>query len=1157
MRIRRLDLISFGHHRDVRLELLPPQPGVVVVLGPNEAGKSTAMRAISALLFGIPRQTPDHFGAGRPSLRVGAVLQAGDGTQVEVVRLPTSGDPLVDSDGHPVHAAVISDLLGHIERPMFERLCRFDHHELTEGSKAVLDPNGEIGRLIFGAAMGGPALTAMVRALEEAAAKRFTRRGRDKTIVARLADYDARSKAISERRIRSAEWKRLNDAVAETERALHTSEAALAAASLAYRTSDLLVLAEANLSKRRRLLASANAIRAAGPIVGPKEAEHLLDLLDAAAAAETAASDHLGELAKLNARTSALRRRPELMARRVEIETLVSQTGRYAKDFADVPKLEGALAQAGDETRERLQRAGLTEATADVVLTAPDMALNRITELARRHEQIVTDIERTNAEIIRLNEELDASAQSAPPLPDTAVLEAATRSSEAAAEGAGEWERRRRDAAAWEVERSEIAGLLGCGGRPATDIVELNLPSLTAERHAVARCDSARAAFDVAERSLDDMRRGADERRAELEAHLDASAAPDFAALTNARQERNTAWSAFRDDALSGQATPGHAARVDGAIAAADDVVDRRYQQAEQVAAREQLQLELQRAEAGVVAASARRDQAQDDLTAAEAEWSALWAPVGVVPLGGDAAQWRHDHARFVDVCRKLAEARERLKGEDEHAARRVAALRDALAEIGVAPTTDDEAQLLAIATERLRDVRQRRDLANTALGQREAANKGLARAQQSAESLARERAEWDAEWMSALGDVGLPESVKAAEGATWVSQVAELRNSRKNEAVQAGRLEGLRRDIAVYERDARAVLVAVGVTGEVAGAEGQRLEAAVKDLNEQLVAAREAESSADDLAAQIQEKQSQLTLATDAAAAVSGELAAAVTQLGLDAADVSDTAQRSIEVAALDEQIAEIERDTEYQTGRKVAELEADIDAITERGSTPTDERERIERQLEDLRTENGTLRQTLGAHMTERAKVDGSEAAADAEQLAEGDLAALGAEVEAYMEEFLAAELLSTVIADYAASHQGPILGRAGDLFAELTGGSFAGLHADDTQLHARRADGSMLEMPELSTGTGDQLYLALRLAALEHQLAERSEPLPLIVDDLLVNFDETRAAAAVRVLADLGQKTQVVMFTHSQNLAALATATLGEQRCSVVRLGSSVGA
>ncbi|RJQ48917.1 MAG: hypothetical protein C4538_03045 [Nitrospiraceae bacterium] len=73
-------------------------------------------------------------------------------------------------------------------------------------------------------------------------------------------------------------------------------------------------------------------------------------------------------------------------------------------------------------------------------------------------------------------------------------------------------------------------------------------------------------------------------------------------------------------------------------------------------------------------------------------------------------------------------------------------------------------------------------------------------------------------------------------------------------------------------------------------------------------------------------------------------------------------------------------------------------------------------------------------------------------------------------------------------------------------------------------------------MSDGTSDQLYLSLRLASLEMQL-ESGEPLPFIVDDILVNFDDNRSAATLKILAELSGNTQIIFFTHHQHLVDLA--------------------
>jgi uncharacterized protein YhaN len=87
----------------------------------------------------------------------------------------------------------------------------------------------------------------------------------------------------------------------------------------------------------------------------------------------------------------------------------------------------------------------------------------------------------------------------------------------------------------------------------------------------------------------------------------------------------------------------------------------------------------------------------------------------------------------------------------------------------------------------------------------------------------------------------------------------------------------------------------------------------------------------------------------------------------------------------------------------------------------------------------------------------------------------------------------------------------------FVDLTLGSFAGLRTDvddrgDPILIGIRPDGSWVTVEGMSGGSRDQLYLALRLATLEWRL-ETSEPIPFIVDDILVNFDDARSRATLQ--------------------------------------------
>jgi uncharacterized protein YhaN len=155
------------------------------------------------------------------------------------------------------------------------------------------------------------------------------------------------------------------------------------------------------------------------------------------------------------------------------------------------------------------------------------------------------------------------------------------------------------------------------------------------------------------------------------------------------------------------------------------------------------------------------------------------------------------------------------------------------------------------------------------------------------------------------------------------------------------------------------------------------------------------------------------------------------------------------------------------------------------------------------------------------------------------------------------VAAAVLAREIERYRQENQGPILTRASALFARLTLGSFSGLKTDygdkdEPILLGVRASGGDVKVAEMSDGTRDQLYLALYLATLE-RFARGGDPMPLIVDDVLIHFDDDRARAALEVLGELSEHTQVLFFTHHARLVELAREAIPGEKLFVRELQS----
>jgi len=116
-------------------------------------------------------------------------------------------------------------------------------------------------------------------------------------------------------------------------------------------------------------------------------------------------------------------------------------------------------------------------------------------------------------------------------------------------------------------------------------------------------------------------------------------------------------------------------------------------------------------------------------------------------------------------------------------------------------------------------------------------------------------------------------------------------------------------------------------------------------------------------------------------------------------------------------------------------------------------------------------------------------------------------------------------------------PALGKqAAAYFAALTGGKYDAVALDRAfhALAAERGESVSRDAALLSQGAGDQLYLAVRLAICDTVLPTEIS-VPLVLDDALVNFDDTRCAAALELLAELARSRQILLLTCQHREAA----------------------
>ena len=109
-------------------------------------------------------------------------------------------------------------------------------------------------------------------------------------------------------------------------------------------------------------------------------------------------------------------------------------------------------------------------------------------------------------------------------------------------------------------------------------------------------------------------------------------------------------------------------------------------------------------------------------------------------------------------------------------------------------------------------------------------------------------------------------------------------------------------------------------------------------------------------------------------------------------------------------------------------------------------------------------------------------------------------------------------------------PLMGTlAGDILSKITGGRYEKLMLDRAFAAHAKAAGEPVsrELPWLSAGTVDQVYLALRLAVC-HLVLPQEDPVPVVLDDAFASFDDVRMGHALEYLLELSKERQVLLFT-----------------------------
>jgi uncharacterized protein YhaN len=1163
VRFLELHLIAYGHFTSRVLDFSARPGALHVIYGPNEAGKSTALRAVTGLLYGIPPLTNDAHLHRMPDLRLGARLAGPGGESVYVTRRKGLKNTLLDRDDKPLDEAVLARLLGGVTEEMFRTMFGLDHESLRRGAEALLEGRGDLGESLFEAGLGGPALHTLRKDLADEAEAIYTQKSRTRPLNEALRVFLEAQKRVRHESTAASAWLEQERALeaataelAEIERALADKRALAARLERVRRARPLLARRAALVLRRRELGAVVLLDDAAG------EARERVERAEVEARAREAKL--ADELARLEAKLAAIEVPRSLVDLTEDaIEALAGRLGGHRKAAVERPRLAGELAQLEDDARARVRRLGRDVPLAEVERLRVDAAtVARVRKLALAPAALEARVEQARRGAAEAERRWgDARARlDALPRPHGDEAEAELARALARVDRRGDAEERA-EAAARDVARLEEAAsarLAALGLFTGTLAAARELPVVAvetndrAERHfaALARRDEqleARASALAAQltaltRSLDALQR--------------AGAVPTEDDLTRARASREAAYQRLLfvwqtgERATAASATTG---ALEIATREADAIADRLRREVERVSELARLLADRAAGEAELPRLERERADLAAAIDAARGDWRELWRAAGLEPLPpAEMRGWLARHAALVALIDQVLEAAARRDAATREAAELSEGLRAALSRIGDEPGESGDLSSLA--------ERARRALAGAtrAAEQRRALGDAIADAERARAALAEERASadealaaWESRWAAATRELGLSAGASPEEAIAVLDGLGEL-FQKVDEAERARRrVAALDLEAAQLTADVARLAAAhapdlVGRPVDEAAAElARRYRKGTADLAERRAITRELERRGEALAAERARR-----LEAEAELDALRRAAGAVDLAELHAKERLSAEARRVDAAveALDDQLLHAGE------GESIEALAAE--ALAQKPEALEAAGEELDEALTALERRKSDVDRTIGRV---RAGFDAIKAtgasAADAAAETQEALARLRAEVHRYLRARLASALLDREVDRYRERHQGPVLRRTSDLFRALTLGRYAGVAAgyderDQARLSCVRAAGGEVPIEGLSDGTRDQLYLALRLASLE-RLAATNDVLPLVVDDVLIHFDDDRARAALAALGELTATTQVLFFSHHRRLVELAREAVPAERLCEIEL------
>lgn len=1168
MRFSRLDLIRYGKFTDQSVAFPTRARDFHLIVGPNEAGKSTLRGAILDLLFGFPPRTSLDFLHAKPDLRLGAALEHA-GAELNFIRVKANKNSLLNPDGTPLPDTALLPFLGQASRSFFDKMFALDHPRLVEGGNSILSAKDDVGQVLFQSAAGVSSLGRVRDELEAEADSLWapTRSARRAYYIAK-ADMDEAAEALKAATVRTKEWGEANERVQAADTAVSELRTLLQDKQGERNRLERIRRVASVMLELRSCVAGVSALGATVDL--PEDAaQRIADAELAEAMAGQRLALRQAEASRIEGILAGINIDDTVMGLQDDIEQLDALRHQYGTHAAQIARAQGRVGMLWSEAMQAAQELGwridetwtegavVPEAAIQALQSRlPGLpAMKHMVQLLREREGVMQAL--AHAQQSELSRQADTQALEAKLeglrlQPVSARLRAALERANTLGDPEAALDKLRAQLRSATALQEVELGKLGAQTLPVERLRRVAWPSTqTATRWASERRVLADELRSAVQRCAE-QRAVADEIRLSVEQFQQVHKTTTYEDVLQARKQRDSAWQAIKSGSV---AAADGGAQLEAGIQRADHLADLRHDKAREAAELQSLTNRLRHQMQALAAAEERERACRQALDASDADGSARCAELGLPDMALERLpDWLMQKDKVLDSARAVEQAEHDLATAQAAHAAVAAELAAGLAAAGQSEGAcgPDLSDSVAVLRARVRAFVQEADEARIRrdgwMAQIAEARPALLAAQQALRA-ARDRVDaWAGAWAQVLQQSGLDASmpVLAAEGAlSLMSSMSEKLGQLRQ--IRTDTIDRMQGELQAYVERIESIAQTAGLLAPAATVtDTQHAFQLGQALAHRLDATRKAMEQRAQLEATLKAEQEQSRAAEAALKEARASLKPLFERAGVDSHPaLVEAVSRSDQRRQLESRAqAARTRLLEDGDGYSLDQLQAELDAA---------DLSMLPLQAQALESEIHALTERLNAAVVELADarrvldaIAGADAAAQAEARRQEALARMSDAAERYVKVRSAARLLRWSIDRYREQKQGPMLARASAFFAQLTLNSFERLCVDFDKepmaLEGQRADGRRVAIAGLSDGTRDQLYLALRLAALELHL-EQAQPLPFIADDLFINYDDARAEAGLRALAELSGRTQVIFLSHHDHLVSAARRVFGD--------------